>query len=206
MVVWVLLGICSLPIAILCVMLFSRFLIESSGSWNKGYGEASFRICWVFIRAEGSGCFTGQDTRLGIKVGGKSLWKRVFSKPIWKSGLFVKKEKTKKRIKAPRPGPENLSLYGRTARRILERLEDPSFTLQGTFGFSDPSFTGQIAGMIYGLQGMIGGRYPWVACDIHPDFVDASQDIRTRLSFILRPCMLFWPFIAFLSEWLKRKK
>ena len=196
MIISICLGV---ALILFCVLLFSRLCFDLSGEWSQNKWHALFRIRWRWVCFEAYGSLQKNEGNLGIRLWGLSLFKRrVEDARRQLTSLFGKRKKKKKTKTDKRLG--QVSLYWGFGKRALRAFRDTFLLLEGTYGFDDPCFTGQVAGVLYGSQSILQETFSRTRLDLHPDFVDGRQDVRTRFTFSLRLYRMLQPCLWYLYQ------
>ncbi|MCH3965978.1 MAG: DUF2953 domain-containing protein [Clostridium sp.] len=138
----------------------------------------NFKVALIFnmILLEGGGC--GKDIEINIKI------------------FFFKKKlnlKTKKTRNTNRKFNftihdllTNIKEYKNHFHKILDKLRPEYFKLEGKYGFSDPSCTGMLAGLIY----MVRPFFKFSCIDIKPDFLEEELYISMGICGKIRPVVI----------------
>jgi len=193
--------------ALLCFVLlllyglfFSRLLFEISGGWHQDEWHATFRVRAIVSMLEGYGTLRNRDARVGVRVRGVSLGQARVNTLGKKVTSVIKKRREKKRKRDRPRGGIYISLYWGFCTRLLRAFRDTFFRVEGTYGFDDPCFTGQVAGCLYGAEGVLQELFVQSRIDLHPDFVEGRKEGKSCFSFSLRIYRLIFPCLWYLTE------
>lgn len=168
---------------LLTIMLSFTFNLKLRGNLKYSNSLKDFRgIIHFGGKAIGITIFTDSGIKIGL---GK------YAKPLLTFALPRKKSKDKSRQKVKSHIKISIKSRWKTGLIILKKIRFDYLELRGTFGFSNPMYSGLAFGWVQAVSSVV--NCPKLKIDIKPQYNNQPEsDLEGNLSLGFKPIVLAW--------------